>query len=72
MTCPHDMENIVEQTVHIQLERHSTSETWRQFYRKQIQSKITKLTKKDDPTFSGTDKEVELLLESLKFFQVNI
>lgn len=37
MTCPHNMQNIAEQTVHIQLERHRTSETWRQLYRKQIQ-----------------------------------
>ena len=34
--------------------------------------KNNQVNKKDDPTFSGTDKEVELLLESLKFFQVNI
>ena len=34
--------------------------------------KNNQVNKKDDPTFSGTDKEVELLLETLKFFQVNI
>lgn len=34
--------------------------------------KNNQVNKKDDPTFSGTDKEVELLLESLKTFKVNI
>ena len=34
--------------------------------------KNNQVNKKDDPTFSGTDKEVELLLESVKIFKVNI
>ena len=34
--------------------------------------KNNQVNKKDDPTLSGTDKEVELLLESVKIFKVNI
>ena len=30
------------------------------------------MNKKNDPTFSWTDKEVELLLESIKIFKVNM
>ena len=32
----------------------------------------SQVNKKDDPTFSWTDKEVELLLESAKIFRVNM
>ena len=38
----------------------------------EIQSKIAKLTKKDDPSFGWANKEVELLLESIKIFKVNM
>ena len=34
--------------------------------------KSSQVNKKDDPTFSWTDKEVELLLESIKIFKVNM
>ena len=62
MTYPQNMRNIAEQIVML-LERYIT---W------QIQSKIAKLTKKDDPSFGWANKEVELLLESIKIFKVNM
>ena len=34
--------------------------------------KNSQVNKKDDPTFSWTDKEVELLLESVKIFKGNM
>ena len=61
MTCPHNMRNIAERTVHMFLELYRSNTI-----------KNSQVNKKDDPTFSWTDKEVELLLESVKIFRVNM
>ena len=34
--------------------------------------KSSQVNRKDDPTFSWTDKEVKLLIESIKIFKVNM
>ena len=54
----HNMLNIAERTLQMLLERYRTWETKRQLYQKQTQSKITKLKKEVDQTFSWTNLNI--------------